>query len=121
LSVEAACRTDTQARGAMTSMDTGARRLCQSTNRTGEGLRSAAYRLVLAEEAQTQRYAGVLGVSGDPLVSSDILGDRRPSVVDLELTKVVDGDLVKVMSSYDNEWGFANQMVREALSVTSKR
>ena len=65
---------------------------------------------------------GVLGVSGDPLVSSDIIGDPRASVVDLELTKVVDGDLVKVMSWYDNEWGYANQMVREAVSmITGQR
>jgi glyceraldehyde 3-phosphate dehydrogenase len=76
---------------------------------------------VLAEEAETKRYAGVLGVSRDPLVSSDIVGDPRASVVDLELTKVVDGDLVKVMSWYDNEWGYANQMLREALSVTRRR
>ena len=73
---------------------------------------------ILAEEAQTERYAAVLGVSHDPLVSSDIIGDPRASVVDLELTKVVDGDLVKIMSWYDNEWGYANQMVREAVSVT---
>jgi glyceraldehyde 3-phosphate dehydrogenase len=74
---------------------------------------------ILAEEAETERCAGVLGVSRDPLVSSDIIGDPRASVVDLELTKVVDGDLVKVMSWYDNEWGYANQMVREAVSVTN--
>ena len=73
---------------------------------------------ILAEEAATKRYTGVLGVSNDPLVSADIVGDSRASVVDLELTKVVDGDLVKVMSWYDNEWGYANQMVREALSMT---
>jgi glyceraldehyde 3-phosphate dehydrogenase len=74
---------------------------------------------ILAEEALTERYAGVLGVSRDPLVSSDIVGDSRASVVDLELTKVVDGDLVKIMSWYDNEWGYANQMVREALAITN--
>jgi glyceraldehyde 3-phosphate dehydrogenase len=74
---------------------------------------------ILAEEAETERYAGVLGVSRDPLVSSDIIGDPRASIVDLELTKVVDGDLVKVMSWYDNEWGYANQMVREAVSVSN--
>ncbi|MFL5615389.1 MAG: type I glyceraldehyde-3-phosphate dehydrogenase [Gemmatimonadaceae bacterium] len=73
---------------------------------------------ILSEEAETERYAGVLGVSRDPLVSSDIIGDARASVVDLDLTKVVDGDLVKVMSWYDNEWGYANQMVREAVSLT---
>jgi glyceraldehyde 3-phosphate dehydrogenase len=76
---------------------------------------------ILAEEAATERYAGVLGVSRDPLVSSDIIGDSRASVVDLELTKVIDGDLVKIMSWYDNEWGYANQMVREAVSMTAGR
>ena len=76
---------------------------------------------VLTEEAETERYAGVLGVSRDPLVSSDIVGDPRASVVDLELTKVVDGDLVKVLSWYDNEWGYANQMVRQARSLVGGR
>ena len=74
---------------------------------------------ILSDEAATERYAGVLGASRDPLVSSDIVGDSRASIVDLELTKVVDGDLVKVMSWYDNEWGYANQLLREALSVIS--
>jgi glyceraldehyde 3-phosphate dehydrogenase len=72
---------------------------------------------ILTDEAASERYAEVLGVSRDPLVSSDIVGDPRASVVDLELTKVVDGDLVKVMSWYDNEWGYANQLLREALSI----
>jgi glyceraldehyde 3-phosphate dehydrogenase len=76
---------------------------------------------ILTEEAGTQRYAGVLGVSHDPLVSSEIVGDPRASIVDLELTKVIDGDLVKVLSWYDNEWGYANQMVREAISVAQRR
>lgn len=66
------------------------------------------------EEAQTARYKGILGVSRDPLVSSDIVGDSRAAVVDLSLTRVVDHSLVKVMAWYDNEWGFTNQMVREA-------
>jgi glyceraldehyde 3-phosphate dehydrogenase len=74
---------------------------------------------ILTEEARTERYAGVLGVSRDPLVSSDIIGDPRASIVDLELTKVVDGDLVKVLSWYDNEWGYANQMIREARAMAT--
>jgi glyceraldehyde 3-phosphate dehydrogenase len=74
---------------------------------------------ILAAEADSERYAGVVGVSADPLVSSDIIGDPRASVVDLDLTRVIDGDLVKIMSWYDNEVGYANQMVREAMSVTS--
>jgi glyceraldehyde 3-phosphate dehydrogenase len=76
---------------------------------------------ILTEEAGSERYAGVLGVSCDPLVSSDIIGDPRAAVVDLELTKVIDGDLVKVMAWYDNEWGYANQLVREARSATGSR
>ncbi len=70
--------------------------------------------------AGSERYAGVLGVSCDPLVSSDIVGDPRAAIVDLELTKVIDGDLVKVMVWYDNEWGYANQMLREARSVAGQ-
>jgi glyceraldehyde 3-phosphate dehydrogenase len=76
---------------------------------------------VFREEARTDRYRGVLGVSEDPLVSSDIIKDPRASVVDLTMTQVVDGDLVKVMSWYDNEWGYANQMVREALRLSGRR
>jgi glyceraldehyde 3-phosphate dehydrogenase len=74
---------------------------------------------VLIEESESRRYAGIVGVSHDPLVSSDIIGDPRAAVVDLELTKVIDGDLAKVMCWYDNEWGYASQMVREAMSLTA--
>jgi glyceraldehyde 3-phosphate dehydrogenase len=74
---------------------------------------------ILAEESGTDRYAGVLGVSHDPLVSSDVIGDPRASIVDLDLTRVVNGDLVKVMSWYDNEWGYANQMLRQAASMAN--
>ncbi|MDR0358678.1 MAG: type I glyceraldehyde-3-phosphate dehydrogenase [bacterium] len=63
------------------------------------------------------RYRGILDVSADPLVSSDIIGDPRAAVVDLSMTLVVDGVLVKVMAWYDNEWGFTHQMVREAQSI----
>ena len=73
---------------------------------------------IFTEEAGGERYTGVLGVSEDPIVSSDIVGDSRASIIDLELTRVVDGDLVKIMSWYDNEWGYANQMVREARSMS---
>ncbi len=73
---------------------------------------------VFREEASTDRYRGVLGVSEDPIVSSDVIGDARASIVDVEMTQVVDGDLVKVMSWYDNEWGYTNQMVKEAVRIS---
>ena len=47
---------------------------------------------MFGEEAQTDRYRGILGVTADPIVSSDIIGDSRASVVDLGMTHVVDGD-----------------------------
>lgn len=75
---------------------------------------------IFREEAESERYRGVLGVAEDPIVSSDIIKDPRASIVDLNMTKVVDGDLLKVMSWYDNEWGYANQMVREALRLVNE-
>jgi glyceraldehyde 3-phosphate dehydrogenase len=69
------------------------------------------------EEAGSERYRGILGVTADPVVSSDIIRDPRASVVDLGMTQVVDGDLLKIMSWYDNEWGYSSQLVREALRI----
>jgi len=74
---------------------------------------------IFKEEALSQRYKKVLGVTEDPIVSSDIIKDPRASVIDLSMTQVVDGDMVKVMSWYDNEWGYVNQMIREALRIAT--
>ncbi len=65
------------------------------------------------DEAKSERYRGIVGVAEEPVVSSDIIGDTHASIVDLAMTQVVDGDLVKVMSWYDNEWGYTSQLVRE--------
>ena len=72
---------------------------------------------IFIEESQTDKYQGILGVTRDPIVSTDIIGDPHASLVDLGMTQVVDGNLVKVMSWYDNEWGFTNQMIREAVRI----
>jgi glyceraldehyde 3-phosphate dehydrogenase len=69
---------------------------------------------IFMEEAAGDRYRGILGVTEDPIVSSDIIKDPRASIIDLGMTRVVDGDLIKILSWYDNEWGFTNQMVRQA-------
>jgi glyceraldehyde 3-phosphate dehydrogenase len=74
---------------------------------------------MFAEEANSDRYRDVLGVTDEPLVSSDIIQDPRASIVDLGLTQVVDGNLVKVMSWYDNEWGSTSQMIREAVRISN--
>lgn len=72
---------------------------------------------ILTEESNTKRYKNVILVSNEPLVSSDIIQSPFAAVIDLNLTRVVDGDLVKIMAWYDNEWGFANQMIRQILEI----
>jgi glyceraldehyde 3-phosphate dehydrogenase len=72
---------------------------------------------IFREEAASDKYKGILGVAEDPIVSSDVVGDPRASIVDLGMTQVVNGTLVKIMSWYDNEWGFTNQMIREGVRV----
>jgi len=72
---------------------------------------------IFSEEANSERYKNILAVTNDPIVSSDIVGDTHASIVDLELTRVVGGNLVKVMSWYDNEWGYTNQLIREATEI----
>lgn len=73
------------------------------------------------QEAATERYQGILGVTEDALVSSDVIKDPRASIVQLDMTRVVSGNLVKIMSWYDNEWGFTHQMVRTALASLGLR
>jgi glyceraldehyde 3-phosphate dehydrogenase len=80
-----------------------------------------AINAVFREEAVSERYCGVLGVSDDELVSSDVIGDPRAAIVDLTLTQVVDGDLVKLFSWYDNEWGYSAQLVRVAQELAASR
>jgi glyceraldehyde 3-phosphate dehydrogenase len=54
---------------------------------------------------------GILRVSEEPLVSIDFRGDTHSSIVDADNTRVLDGTLVKVLSWYDNEWGYACRVV----------
>lgn len=63
-------------------------------------------------------YKGIIGVTKEPLVSSDIIGNSHSSIVDLLSTKVIGGDLLKIMSWYDNEWGYANRLVDLANYIT---
>ena len=72
---------------------------------------------ILTEECSTDRYEKVVAVTRDPIVSMDIIGSTFAATIDLEMTRVVDGDLVKIMAWYDNEWGFTNQMIRQVQSL----
>ncbi len=68
---------------------------------------------VLRAASLTPRWQGIVRVSDEQMVSSDVVGDTTPSVVDSQYTKVVDGDLVKVLVWYDNEWGYVPTLIRQ--------
>lgn len=72
---------------------------------------------VFQKEAESDRYKGILAVTEDPIVSSDIIGNAHSAIIDLSLTQVVGGNLVKIIAWYDNEWGYANRLVEEALLI----
>jgi glyceraldehyde 3-phosphate dehydrogenase len=76
---------------------------------------------IFKEESEGGQYQDILGVTNDPFVSSDIIKDPRASIVDLRMTQVVDGDLIKVLSWYDNEWGYVSQMIRHAVRLVKTR
>jgi glyceraldehyde 3-phosphate dehydrogenase len=63
------------------------------------------------------RYAGILDVTHEELVSSDFKGNSHSTIIDLPLTRVVDGDFVKVVAWYDNEWGYSNRLVEQTILV----
>ncbi len=74
---------------------------------------NAAFRAAAAQPSMH----GILVVNEEQLVSSDFKGNPASAIVDLPLTNVIDGDLVKIGAWYDNEWGYANRFVEQALLV----
>ncbi len=61
--------------------------------------------------SKDKKFKGILTTTTDPIVSCDILGNPHSSILDLSLTNVIEGNLVKLVSWYDNEWGFSNRMI----------
>jgi glyceraldehyde 3-phosphate dehydrogenase len=72
---------------------------------------------ILRKAALDPRWEGVFGATDEELVSSDIVGEPFASIADLGMTRVVDGNLVKVMAWYDNEMGYTESLVRHALAA----
>lgn len=62
-------------------------------------------------------FKDIVEVTREPIVSSDIIGNPASSIVDLEFTRVVGGNMVKVLAWYDNEWGYSNRLVEMAIEV----
>ncbi len=72
---------------------------------------------VFKEAAAQPYYQGILAVTEEELVSSDFKGNSHSAIVDLPLTAVIDGTLVKVVAWYDNEWGYSNRLVELSADV----
>ena len=76
---------------------------------------------VLKKASKEPYYEGILGVSEEELVSTDFRGDAHSAIVDLPLTDVVGGNLIKVVAWYDNEWGYSNRLVELAADFGKAR
>lgn len=72
---------------------------------------------VFEEAAANVPFVGILAVTREPVVSTDIIGRSESSIVDLSLTQVVDGDMVKVFAWYDNECGYSNRLIEQVIAV----
>ncbi|MEK9174703.1 MAG: glyceraldehyde 3-phosphate dehydrogenase NAD-binding domain-containing protein [Patescibacteria group bacterium] len=72
---------------------------------------------VLRKAAKHPKWQGIFTVSDEPLVSSDIIKNPHASIADLTHTKVVGGDMVKVLAWYDNEWGYCASLLKHVLNL----
>jgi glyceraldehyde 3-phosphate dehydrogenase len=72
---------------------------------------------VFQKAATEPYYQGILDVTIEELVSSDFIGNSNSATVDLALTQVIDGDLVKIVAWYDNEWGYSNRLIELTADV----
>jgi glyceraldehyde 3-phosphate dehydrogenase len=75
---------------------------------------------ILEKAANEPRWNKIMKVTKEQLVSSDIIGEEFGAIIDLNFTKVVDGDLVKVLSWYDNELGYARTLVEHARAIKAQ-
>lgn len=73
---------------------------------------------IFKKAAQEEQWKDILAVTEEPLVSTDILRQSFGSIVDLAMTKVVDGDLVKILAWYDNEWGYGAMLLKHVLTIS---
>ena len=74
---------------------------------------------ILKKAAEDKHWEKIFSVTEDPIVSSDIIGSKFASIADLGLTRVVDGNLVKVMAWYDNEVGYAHVLALHVVKTAS--
>lgn len=88
--------------------------ITDATYLTNKTVTAAQVNDALAKASRQAPFKGIIAVSSEPLVSTDIVGNPASAIVDLGLTKVIDGDLLKVVAWYDNECGYSNRLAEMA-------
>lgn len=84
-------------------------------NTTAEEINSA-----FIKASKQKRWKNILAVTDEPIVSTDIIGNPYSTIIDLSMTKVIDGDLAKIFAWYDNEWGYSHRLAEMALALGKK-
>lgn len=95
--------------------------LCDIVFLTSKKVTKEKVNEALIKASGSQQFKGIIEASDEPLVSTDIIGNQYSAIVDLKSTKVVDGDLLKVVAWYDNEWGYSNRFADLADYLVKKK
>lgn len=95
--------------------------LCDATYVLNTKTTAEAVNAAIVAASKLPKYKGLLVATDEPIVSSDIVGDTASSIVDLSCTRVIDGDLLKVVSWYDNETGYSNRLADLCVMMGKKK
>jgi glyceraldehyde 3-phosphate dehydrogenase len=94
--------------------------LCDAVYVLKKKTTAEAVNKVIQKASKLKEYKGIIETTTDPLVSADIVGNPASAIVDLALTTVIDGNLLKVVSWYDNEWGYSNRLADLCVYINKK-
>lgn len=94
--------------------------LCDAVYVLKKKTTAEAVNKVIQKASKLKEYKGIIETTTDPLVSVDIVGNPASAIVDLALTTVIDGNLLKVVSWYDNEWGYSNRLADLCVYINKK-
>jgi glyceraldehyde 3-phosphate dehydrogenase len=95
--------------------------LCEVTFVTNKQVTEEIANQALKKASTSPKLKGILSVTNEEIVSIDVVGNPASSIVDLSLTKVMDGDLLKVVAWYDNEWGYSNRLADLCEYINKKK
>lgn len=95
--------------------------LCDAVYILKKKTTAAKVNSVLKAAARSARFKGIVAVTDEPIVSADIVGNPASAIVDLPLTTVISGNLLKIVSWYDNEWGYSNRLADFCVYIQKKK